>query len=54
MNSVQFDDPYDHIHRMEYTHENTHLIDTQEHKMENNEVKQDEIYNEKNDDLITE
>ena len=30
INSVQFDDPYDHIHRMEHTHENTHLIDPQE------------------------
>ena len=30
VNSVSFDDPYDHIHHMEHYHENTHLIDAQE------------------------
>ena len=29
-NSAQFYDPYDHIHHMKHTHENTHHIDTQE------------------------
>ena len=33
MNSVRFDDPYDHIHHMEHTHEDTHRIDTQEQDM---------------------
>ena len=33
-------------------HENTHLIDTQEQGMENNEFDQDEFHDEKNDDLI--
>ena len=41
MNSFRFDDPYNHIYHMEHTHENTHLIYTQEQYMENNEVKQD-------------
>ena len=43
VNSVCFDDPYDYIHHIENTHEDTHLIDTQEQYMENNEVEQDEI-----------
>ena len=29
VNSVQFDDPYENLHHMEHTHEDTHLIDTQ-------------------------
>ena len=33
INSVRFDDPYEHIHHMENTHEYTHLIDTQEQDM---------------------
>ena len=39
--SVQFDDPYDHIHHMDHNHEKTYLIDTQEQDTENNEVEQD-------------
>ena len=39
---------------MEHTHENTYLIYTQEQYMENNEVKQDELYEETNYNLITE
>ena len=39
---------------MENSHENTDLIDTQEQDMYNNEVKKDELYEERNDDLITE
>ena len=27
VNSVRFEDPYDHINPMENTHEDTHLID---------------------------
>ena len=30
VNSVRFGDPYDHTKPMENTHEDTHLIDTQE------------------------
>ena len=51
--SVWFDDPYNHIHHTEHTHENNHPIDTQEPNMENNEVKQYELYDKKNDELIT-
>ena len=54
LNSVRFDDPYDHIHHMDHNHEKTHLIDTQEQDMENNEAEQDELYDEKNDELINE
>ena len=54
VNSILFDDPYDHNHHMEHTHENTHLIDTQEQDMENNDFEQDEVYEETNYDLITE
>ena len=54
MNSVWFDDPYDHIHHTEHTHEYTHLVDTQEQDMENNGVEQDEFYEETNDELINE
>ena len=39
---------------MEHTHENTHLIYTQEQDMENNEIKLDELYDKTNDYLITE
>ena len=39
---------------MDHHHENTHLIDTQEQNMENNEVEKDELYDEKNDYLIPE
>ena len=39
---------------MEHTHENTHLLDTQEQDMENNEAEQYEFYEKKNDELITE
>ena len=39
---------------MENTHEDTHLIDTQEQDMENTEVKQEELYKDTNYDLITE
>ena len=31
-----------------------HLIDTQEQNIDNNEAEQDEFYDDKNDDLITE
>ena len=33
-------------------HENTHLIDTQEQYVENNDINQDEFHDETNDDLI--
>ena len=46
--------PYDHIHHMEHTHEETHIIDTKEQDMENNEVEQYELYEETNYDFITE
>ena len=39
---------------MDHNHENTHLIDTREQDMENNEVEQDELYNNTNDKFITE
>ena len=39
---------------MEHTHEDTHLIDTQEQDMENNEFEQDGLYENTNYDLITE
>ena len=54
VNSFRFDDPYDHIHHMDHNHEKTHLIDTQEQDMENNEIEQDEFYDKKNDNSITE
>ena len=50
MNSVRFDDPYDHIYHTENTHEDNHPIDTQEQYMENNEVEQDKLYEDTNDD----
>ena len=53
-NLVWFQDPYDHIHHMDHNHENNHLIDTQEQDMENNEIEQDEFYDKKNDNSITE
>ena len=34
VNSVQFDDHYDHINHMDHTHENTQLVDNQEQDME--------------------
>ena len=37
VNSVHFDDPYDHINHTENTHKDTKLIDTQEQDMENTE-----------------
>ena len=40
MKSVQFNDPYEHIHHMEHNHENTHLIGKQEKDMEINEAEQ--------------
>ena len=54
MNSVRFDEPYDHIYYMENTHEYTHPIDTQEQETKDNEFEQDEFYQRKNYDLITE
>ena len=39
---------------MENTHEITNLIDTKEQDMKKNEIKQDELYEETNDELITE
>ena len=39
---------------MEHTHEDTHIIDTQEQYMEKNDIEQDEFYEETNDNLITE
>ena len=53
MNSVFFDDPYEHIQHMENIHEDNHLIYTQEQDMENNEVEKEKLYEYKNDDLIT-
>ena len=41
LNSVHFEDPYEHINPMENTHEDTHLIDTQEKDIEDNEVEQE-------------
>ena len=43
MNSVRFEDPYDHINPMDNTHDYTHLIDTQEHNIEDGEDKQETI-----------
>ena len=37
---------------MENTHEDTHLIDTQEQDMENNEIEQDKLYEDTSDELI--
>ena len=54
VNPVQFYETNDHIHHMEHTHENTHLLDTQEQDMENNEAEKYEFYERKNDELITE
>ena len=36
VNSFRFDDPYEHIHHMKNTYEDTHLIDAQEQEMEYN------------------
>ena len=38
---------------MEHTNKDTHLIDTQEQYMGNIESEQDDLYEETNDDLIT-
>ena len=53
VNSVRFDDPYDNIHHMKYTHEDTPLIDTQEQDMEKNEFEKYTYYKETNDYFIT-
>ena len=47
MISVRFEDPYDHINPMENTHEDIHLIDTQEKNIEYDEYKQEELFEEK-------
>ena len=54
MNSVRFDEPYDHIHHTVNIHEDNHLIDTHKQDMKNNEVEQDEFYEDTNYDLINE
>ena len=41
VNSVCFEYLYDHINRMDNTHEDTHLIDTQEQDTEDTEVEQE-------------
>ena len=41
VNSVRFEDPYNHINPMENIHEDTHLIDTQEQNTEDVEVEQE-------------
>ena len=44
--------PNDHINHMNNHNENTHLIDTQEQYVENNDIDQDEFHYKTNDDLI--
>ena len=41
MNSVRFEDQYDHLNPTNNTYEDTHLIDTQEQYVEENEVEQE-------------
>ena len=41
LNSFLFYDPYDNIHHMDHTHENTHIIYTQSQDIENNEVEKE-------------
>ena len=43
LNPARFGDPYDHVHHMEHTHEDNHLIDTQEQDMENNKFEEEKI-----------
>ena len=52
--TVQCDDPYDRIRHMEHTHENNHLIDTQEQDMENDEVEKNKLNENTNDEFFTE
>ena len=54
MNSVYFEDQYDHINPMENTHDYTHLIDTKEQNKEDSEDEQEEWFEEKNGNKITE
>ena len=44
MNSVCFEDPYDHINPMDNTHEETNLIDTQRKDIEDSEVEEKELF----------
>ena len=41
VNSVRFEDPYDHINPMENNHEDTHIMDTQYQYMEHTKVEQE-------------
>ena len=54
MNAVRFEDPYYHINLTENSHEDTHIIDTQEKDIEDTEVEQEEFYEDTNDTLYTE
>ena len=54
MNSVRFEDPYDHIGPMYNTHKGTHLIDTQEPDIDDAEVEIEELFEDKNYNFITE
>ena len=54
MNSVLFEDPYGHINPTYNTHEDTNLIDKQEQNTEDAEVEQEDLFEEKNENKITE
>ena len=54
VNSLQFQDPCDHINPMYNIHEDTDIIDTQEQDIEDSEVEQEELFEDANYNLITE
>ena len=54
VNSVIFEYPYESINPMGYTHKYNNLIDTQEQDIENSEVEKEELFEDKNENLITE
>ena len=46
-NPVRFSDPYDHINPMDNTHDETHILDTQEQNREDGEGEQEELFEKK-------
>ena len=54
LNSVRFEDPYYHTVHMYNTHEYTNLIFLLEKNIEDAEVEQEELFEDKNDNMITE
>ena len=54
VNLERFEYPYYHINPMDNTHEDNHLIGTQEQYIEDADVEKEKLFEETNDKLITE